>query len=128
MRRSRIEAVDDIVLDAPPGCEEAMRWFYGELAGLEERGTDGEGSGGLCFKSDRIRLRVRFVASPVIDPVPVRVVMVMPSLDDVVQGLEERKRSYDRISGLAGSDRRLQVLDPAGHRVEFRQSTWVGLL
>ena len=29
-------AVDHIQLAAPPGCEQAARWFFGELLGLEE--------------------------------------------------------------------------------------------
>jgi len=113
-------------LDAPAGCEAEARWFYGELAELEERATDEPG--GLCFKSERVRLRVRFVESPEIDPVPVRLVIVVPLLADIAVVLEKRKMAFDRVSGMASADRRLQVIDPTGHRVEFRQSTWVGVL
>ena len=105
-----------------------MRWFYGELAALEECPPHPSPNGGLCFKSDRIQLRIRFEPAPFIDNVPVRVAITLSSLEEAAAVLEERKLPYERISGLAFSDRRLHVLDPAGNRVEFRQSTWVGLL
>lgn len=120
--------MDDIHLDAAEGCEDAARWFYGELAGLEERATDPDGPSVLCFKSERVRLRIWFASSGDVDPVPVRLAIAVPSLDEIATALEERKRPFDRLSGLASSDRRLQVLDPMGYRVEFRQSSWVGPL
>lgn len=127
-RKSHLVAVENVVLEAPSELEAALRWFYGELAGLEERPPHTASGDGLCFKSDRIELRFRFGFAGVIDNVPVRVVIVLPSLEAVVAEFEERKMTYERISGLALNDRRVQVLDPVGHRVELRQSTWVGLL
>jgi len=76
----------------------------------------------MCFRSDRIELRIRFTESPLIDPIQTRVTLLVPSLFEAKQLLEEQSIAYATISGFAYTDRRLAILDPAGHRVELKQS------
>ena len=75
----------------------------------------------LCFKSEQIELRIRIKALPRIDPIGCNVVILVASLDAVIERLEERKQLYQRLSGLAFTQRRLGLLDPAGNRVELKQ-------
>ena len=126
MEPSRIQAVDHVHLEAPTGCGEALQWFYGELAGLDELQTDPQEATLLRFRSDRIELRIRQVPEPDIDAVAVRVTITVPSLDAVAEALDERRIPSERLSGLSYTDQCLQTLDPAGNRLEFRQSWWIG--
>ena len=120
-KQSRIQAVEHVNLEAPPGIEEAIRWFYGEVALLREVTDAGDGSTMLRFKSERIELRVHVVVSPTIEAVDCRVTIAVPSLPEASDRLTERRVAFDRVSGITLTDRRLQVLDPAGNRVEFKQ-------
>jgi hypothetical protein len=128
MEESRIQAVDHVNLEARMGVEDAMRWFYGEIAGLDEVDSDSRETGRLCFKSGRIELRVSCVDTPRIDSVARRITIFVESLDDVAEYLEEHSIAYTRLSGLMYSDRRLEVHDPSGNRVALKQMSYVGLL
>jgi catechol 2,3-dioxygenase-like lactoylglutathione lyase family enzyme len=55
-----------------------------------------------------------------------RVTIAVPSLAEAVQRLDERSVAYERLTGILFTDRRLQVLDPAGNRVEFKQEWGLG--
>lgn len=128
MEESRIQAVDHVNLEAPFGIDEELRWFYEEIAQLEEIESDGSEPGRLCFKSGWIELRIRCANAPRIESLPRRVTILVESLDHVVEQLEERSIRYTRLSGLLYTDRRLEVLDPAGNRVALKQMSYVGLL
>lgn len=128
MEPGRIQAVDHVELEAPLGTEDALRWFYGELAELDEVAASGLTGGPIRFKSARIELRIRFVPRPSIDPVPVRVTIGVRSILETRAKLDEARIPFERVSGLLFTDRRIQVLDPAGNRVAFRQVWDVGAL
>jgi hypothetical protein len=121
MLESRIVAVDHVTLESGVEVEEAMRWFYGELVALDEVAGSYVPGRRLVFRSARIELRVAFVAEPHIDPIDSRVAILVPSLKDVTDVLDDRKVPFEPISGLRWSDRRIAVHDPAGHRIELRQ-------
>ncbi|MCH7591269.1 MAG: hypothetical protein IH989_00615 [Planctomycetes bacterium] len=122
MRHSRIQAVDHVNVESPHGLDDELRWFYGEVAELEERPPEATMGPGICFRSERIELRIRFSPEPRIESVECRVIVGVPSIDEAAERLSERKTPFQRLSGLAWSDRRIQVLDPAGNRVELRQA------
>ncbi len=122
MRHSRIQAVDHVNLESPRGLDDELRWFYGEIAELEEWPLDARMGPGICFRSERIELRIRFSPEPRIESVECRVMVGIPSIDEAAERLSELKTPFQRLSGLAVSDRRIQVLDPAGNRVELRQA------
>ena len=122
MRHSRIQAVDHVNIESPFGLDDKLRWFYGEVAELEERPPDAKMGAGICFRSERIELRIRFSPEPRIESVECRVLVGVSSIDEAAERLVERKTPFQPLSGLAGSDRRIQVLDPAGNRVELRQA------
>ena len=121
MNSNRILAIDHVRLEARPGIEEALRWFYGEIGGLEPVPPDPDSVGRLCFKSGRLELSINLVAQPRIEPVATRVTILVPSLDEAAAMLDEHLLRYQRISGIMFTDRRLAVLDPAGNRVELKQ-------
>ena len=121
MRQSRIVGVDHVHLDAGVGTLEILRWFYGELVGLEEVETRIEESQ-LRFRSEHLEIRIRLSSNPEIDSVRSRVTILVPSLIETAAQLDERSLEYQRISGINFTDRRLSMLDPAGNRVELRQS------
>ncbi len=127
MEPSRIQAVDHVNLEAPYGVDEGMRWFYAEVAVLEEVSCDDPATNRLCFISRQIELRVNFVDSPDIDPLEPRVTILVPSLSEVAEQLEERSVPYTTLTGLMYTDRRLEVHDPAGNRVVLKQETHGGV-
>lgn len=122
MRHSRIQAVDHVNIEAPFGIDDELRWFYGEIAELEERPVEGPAGPGLCFRSERIELRIRFVEDPQIEAVACRVIVSVSQMAEATERLEERKVPFQQLSGLGWSDRRIQVLDPAGNRTELKQA------
>ena len=118
---SRIQAVEHIVLEAPAGIDEALRWFYSDVARLKEVPTDGAVDPKLCFISAQIELRTGVVEHPRIDPMLRRLTVLVPSLAEAAEQLDERAVPYQRCAGLLFTDRRIAVHDPAGHLMELKQ-------
>lgn len=121
MEQSGIQAVDHVNLEAPIGPKEDYQWFYGEVAQLEEIACKEADPSKICFKSGQIELRVQFVPTPDIDPLPLRVTIAVPSLSEAIERLEEKRVPFMRLTGVMFTSRRLQTHDPAGNRVELRQ-------
>jgi hypothetical protein len=128
VKPSRIQAVDHVNLEALPGVEEALRWFYGEIAELDDITESHSDTAVLRFRSERIEVRIRIVEQPAIDPVGYRVTIGVPNLDETAEQLLEAGSEIERISGLMWSDRRIATFDPAGHRVILKQHWATGPL
>lgn len=120
MNPSNIQAVENVTLDAPHDRAEALRWFYGDLAGLDAA-PPGSSRDDLRFRSGRIILTIRLAHAVVIDPLPVRLTLLVRSLAAVRKKLDERRIAYEVFTGMLPSDRSIAVADPAGHRVILRQ-------
>lgn len=118
MKPSRIEAIDRVVLEAPQDCRDALRAFYGDLIGLE---LIADVDAALRFGSSRLELQIRFVEEPAVDPLAPRLVIGVAALDRLASELTERAIRFRRHRGLAWSDRRLILHDPAGYRIELKQ-------
>ncbi len=128
MKPSRIQAVDHVNLEALRDVEEALRWFYSEIAELDEiLEADNDGTI-LRFRSERIEVRIRIVEQPAIDPVRYRVTIGVPNLDETADRLLEAGSEIERITGLMWSDRQIATFDPAGHRVILKQHWETGPL
>ena len=123
MRPSRIQAVEHVDLQARLGTEEELRWFYGELAGLEELCSNDADFPRLRFKSEHIEIRLRMWPDLEIDPIPCRVTILVPVLAELCEALTERSGDYESVSGIAWTDRKIQALDPAGNRIVFKQAS-----
>lgn len=121
MEPSRIQAVDHVNLEAPPGIDEALRWFYGEVAQLEPVDRDGPTHAHLTFRSEGIELRIHMQDTPRIQPIASRVTIAVPSLDAAADLLAERRVEFARLTGLLYNDRRLETSDPAGNRIVLKQ-------
>ncbi len=116
---SRIRAIDRVRLEASPEVVDGLRWFYGEVAGLEADLASSPGR--LCFKSGRIELTINLVDRPKIERIARVATISVRSLAEVGEMLDEAGVPYDRSRGLSYTDRRIWVHDPAGNRVELKQ-------
>lgn len=121
MRPNRVEAVQDVTLAAQPALADKLRWFYGEVAGLTEVSA-GVAPRALRFRAEKIELRIDLVPDAVVDPIPTRMTLRVRSLTDVAALLDDNAIEYTRFSGMGYTDRAIVALDPAGYRVEIRQS------
>jgi len=121
MQPSRIHAVDHVHLQAAFGLDDELDWFYGELAQLDRLPCDAANPHRMRFQSNRLELRIDLCERPVIESVACRVVLLVPSLDETVATLEDRSVAFERQTSTLWTDRRLEVLDPAGNRVVFKQ-------
>ena len=121
MKPSRIQAVDTVHLESLPEFKAELCWFYGELADLAEAASEPAGDAYLAFQSEQIEVHIRLCRDPQIEPKSVRLTIAVPFLDEVEQQLVERSCPFHKLSGIAHSDRRIDILDPAGNRVHFKQ-------
>jgi len=121
MLESRIVAVDHVTLEASPNAENELRWFYGELATLDEVAAAAECGRRIVFKSLRIELRIHLRENPKTDPIDCRLTVRVPSLEEVIEQLEDRNIEFVTVSGIRWTDRRISLLDPGGNRVELRK-------
>jgi catechol 2,3-dioxygenase-like lactoylglutathione lyase family enzyme len=120
--RGRLVAVNHVELEAPPDLADAMTWFYGDLLQLAQIRTNDESTTNvLRFRSDRLELRVTLTDDPKIESVDRRACVEVPSIEDVAAILEDRKYEFSWHRGLQLTDRSLELLDPAGNRVEVRR-------
>lgn len=121
MQDSRILAVDHLHLEVAPGLTDRLIWFYNEISGLELRPRREGDVFALRFRSGQLEIRMSEVEAPAIDGVEVRVTILVDSLQATRELLEEARVTFDRVSATVQTDRRLSLLDPAGHRVELKQ-------
>jgi hypothetical protein len=121
MESQRIRAVEHVRIEAPPGSDDALRWFYGEVGGLELVPAAAPDTTRLRFKSVRLELQIDLDDQTRVDPVGRRVTLFVQSLDDAAAKLDQRSVPYKRMSGLMFADRRIGTRDPAGNRVELKQ-------
>ena len=121
MEPRRIQAVEHVHLEARPGLEEELQWFYGEVGRLDFVPHDHPAAPGMRFRSAQLELRIALVEKPKIATVGRRVTLLVPSLEVAAATLDERSVPYERQSGLMFTDRRMGTQDPAGNRVELKQ-------
>ncbi len=121
--KGRIVAVDHVELEIAEGTLDDVLRFYEELADLKPVATDGGGSDDVVarFRSDRIEMRIRVVAGLTVDSVPERLRVDVPSLEELVDLLDEARIPYEWQHGLSFTDQCISVLDPSGNRVTFRK-------
>lgn len=122
MEQSRIQAIANVELKARPEIADELRWFYSQVALLEEAPPSQDGRPQVCFRSAQILVRICLVAEPKVDPMIRRLTIAVPSLGEAAAQLDERKVPYRRLTGLLFTDRRLETRDPAGYFVEFRRA------
>jgi len=122
MNESHIEAVNEVRLEAPQAQAQALRWFYTDLAGLEDVTPDDPDPGELCFRSGRIDLTLALTESPTIEDITYRVTIGVPSLESVLALLDEHAMPCETFHGVTWADQRLGVQDPAGNRVWLKQA------
>ena len=121
MNESWIQAVDHVHLQAGLGLEDDLEWFYGEVAQLDCLPRDPESPGQVRFRSHRLELRIELCERPLIEAVACRVTLRVASLEDTTAALAERAVPFEPQTSTMWTDRRLEVLDPGGNRVAFKQ-------
>lgn len=122
----RILAIADVNLRAPVSRREAIRTFYGDVLGLrwDERLSDETRLVLMGRERSGPRIFVAWQAGEIAPSVRRDVLLELGSLAEVIETLTERRLAFERISGFFPYDRRLAVLDPAGHRVELATCHW----
>lgn len=120
MVSSRIVAVEPVRMEAPAELVDELRDFYLDVAMLEELPVVDQ-EPGLRFGSEQTELRIRFCSTPTIDSVALRTTIGIPSIEDLVEKLEDREIAFQRLTGLVYTDRRVQTCDPAGNRIDFKR-------
>ena len=114
------EGIDHVQIAAPPGCEEEVRRFFGELVGLEELRKPAalQARGGVWFRCGEEQLHVGVQA----DFAPAR--KAHPAFR--VRGLDELRARLEAAGSPTHEDgaeipglRRFHVHDPFGNRLEF---------
>ena len=119
---ARLSAVDHVEIEGPAACGERLRWFYGELIGLQQVDDAARVDEALLrFKSERLELRIRLIEAPVATTVHCRVHLEVRSLEELASALEDCKYDCEHIRGLQVTDRRLLLLDPAGNWLSLRR-------
>lgn len=108
-----------VQLAAPPGSEDRLRWFYGEVLGLAEvtKPPALAGRGGIWFRSPGVELHlgVEECLRPARKAHPGLLVRDLP-------GLARRLQSYGvkvTWDGAFPGHRRCYVADPHGNRLEL---------
>jgi catechol 2,3-dioxygenase-like lactoylglutathione lyase family enzyme len=114
----RIHAISDLRIEATPGLEGQLEFFYVDVLGLE-RVEDEPGM--VCFETQRMRVRVLLTPEAQPSPIRRRAVIQVPSLERMRARLEEMGIQYEWYDGLAFTDQRIFVLDPADNRIELKQ-------
>ena len=122
MPGSRIQAIDRVTIEAPLGIDDELRWFYREVADLEEVEATLPVSSALIFRSARIELRVVLRTDPRIECNRYRLTLMVTSLEQAAERLDERRVAWSRFCGVPWSDQRLGTVDPAGNRVWLKRS------
>ena len=120
MTEPHLHAIQDVVLEAGSDLVDQLREFYGQLVGLREA-VDDDRPDRLCFQSGQLQLQIllRVIARP--NRCDRRATLEVPSLEELRCQLDERKLPYECYQGLAFTEQRVFVVDPAGYRIEFKQ-------
>jgi len=125
-RPSRINALERITLQAPPGTEEGLTWFYRDILELTPDSVV-TGAGLLCFRSAGVELRIEIRPHARVERLRRRAVIAVPSLPAVAAVLGKQGIAFHPTRGLCWSDQRLALLDPGGNRIELKQQWPEGL-
>jgi hypothetical protein len=120
-KRGDLHKIDHVELEAPQDLREETRWFYREVSKLEELFADHIEAPQLCFRAAQVELRIRLVEHPRIEPIKCRMTLLVPSLAEALEVLEEKAFHYEKLTGFMYTDRRIVTNDPAGNRVELKQ-------
>jgi hypothetical protein len=125
----QLVAIADVKLAAAAGLEKQLDAFYVGLLKMERETVSKEGEGGLAGQREAIYYRTNNVRLVIAiqerapsheDYRPLGI--VIPSLSDLIQRLDEAKRSFVRQRSLwAGADS-LLLIDPAGNQVEVSET------
>jgi len=119
----RLEALQDVRIQTAPGLEDRTRCFYAEALGFIEEPAGDAGSGEWYFAGQKHRIVVETVEAAPARQLRRRALLEVRSLKRVEEHFKERGVRYVKESGLSITGRRLFVSDPAGNRLELRQ-TW----
>ncbi len=102
--------------------EPRVHFFYEEILGVPPWPLRWRLPGGFGAGDPQRGIFYEYRHDPTIDPMRRRATVVVPSLDEIAARLEEHEWPFERCRGLGAGDECLVVVDPAGHRLEVRES------
>jgi catechol 2,3-dioxygenase-like lactoylglutathione lyase family enzyme len=111
--------VHRIALTIPPGAEDQVRAFYGELLGMTEVDAPGPGAGGCHFRSGDLAFDFD-VEAGTRTPRRAHPGALVPDIDALAARLTEAGISIEWDHKFPGF-RRFYAHDPHGNRLEFLQ-------
>jgi hypothetical protein len=119
----RLVAVADVHVPAAAGLEVQLDDFYVKLLRFDREGAD---LGQVTYKSENFRLCFD-VLEPPIPRDDFRPIMIdVPSLSLVEEGIIQREIEYEKHKGLAPGHRTLLLQDPTGNWVQLGEMKRVG--
>lgn len=119
---SEVHCVREVRLGIPAHAPHESIRFYTELLGLPPWPRPREVPGTYGLGNPRRGLLLERRHDPDVDEVRRRLTLVVPDLDLLEKRLRDFAWPYERVHGLGFSGHRIYLHDPAGHRVEVRQS------
>ncbi|MBN1491178.1 MAG: hypothetical protein JXA69_14790 [Phycisphaerae bacterium] len=116
-----IHAIDDVHIEARPGQETRLRFFYGELIGLREVVPPDEEMPSVVFEAHNRRLFVHLFEEAISSPMRRRLVVQVDSLTSLAGRLQDLGLPHYVEHGMGLGSRRLLTLDPADNLVELKE-------
>lgn len=119
---AEVHCVREVRLGVPAHATAESLRFYMDVIGLRPWREPRSVPGAFGVGNPRRGLLLQVRHDPEVDDVRRRMTLVVASLDELEKRLDEIEWPFERMRGFGYSDRRIVVNDPAGHRIEIRQS------
>lgn len=117
-----VQCVAEVRLGMPAHAVGPTIRFYTEWLGLRPWADPRIVPGCYGLGHYRRGLLLEMRHDPEVDEVRRRMTLVVASLETIERRLAEAQWPFEHIQGIGPSDDRLVLQDPAGHRIEVRQS------
>ncbi len=121
-RPTEVLCVREVRAEMPAERVAQVRDFYTRLLRLEPWPDGAQIPGCLGLGSQQRGLLLQVRHDPIIDPVRIRVRLLVDGLDELRQRLDQQPWPYEFLHGLGWTERRMLLHDPAGNLIEVRES------
>jgi hypothetical protein len=123
----QLVAIADVSLPAVAGLESDLDAFYGGLLKFEREPHDSAAAAHqIVYRAENARLRLSVHETPPDRPDYQPALVVVPSLTELVQRLNDARQIYARQPGLAPGAECIVLQDPAGNWVRVLESVVIG--
>lgn len=120
-KRPRVLCVREVRVTVPEWRRSELEHFYTQVCGLAAWPVEFQVPGGWGAGDPRRGVYFQFRHDVAVDPMRRRLVMQVENLEAAQAALEQWGWPHLRLRGFVGGDDCIQLVDPAGCRVEMRQ-------